>query len=219
VASCIVLSTLHHHNPRLYTSMARFRAYSSDSDEEEEEKTQSTQQRLPAAQHASSSEEQEEEEESEEESESESESSSQASSSSEMLEEELSAPKPTKNALVVDDDGEYHYAHEMDEDSAQEDEDEDMEFSQPKSSIIPRAQAMRMDSQRMHVMQASLFHAPGEVASLHALDKQPTALAFHKANRLRSRKHSRESDGDHALADAREVGASNCFAVIKLMLF
>lgn len=56
-------------------------------------------------------------------------------------------------------------------------------------TLIPRAHAIGMDAQRMHVMQSSFFRMPEEAAALNRLN----------------RKHSRDSDGDGLRIDPKQV--------------
>lgn len=83
-------------------------------------------------------------------------------------------------------------------------DDESPPPSQPQMdrSIIPRAQQLGVEPQRMHVMQASLFRAEGGVEGAPTLHKalvQASALSL-------SRKHSRDSDGDGLRQDSQQVG-------------
>ena len=110
------------HQPK--SSMARFRAYASDSDSSSDEEelqragTSSASGRLPDQQGRDEQHESESDEESLSNS---GESSGSSSSSSDMDEDELIAPRTLKslnsrghNALVEDRDGEIRYAHEVD---------------------------------------------------------------------------------------------------------
>jgi nuclear pore complex protein Nup98-Nup96 len=183
--------------------MARFRAYTSDNSDEGSTSESDTQ-----GQHVN-------EEEAESESDQES---SGNSSSSEMQEEELftspSRPsrKPNRNALVEDEDGEIRYAHEV-EDGRRI----DVRVSPASSSstsppsrnrgdptIIPWAQHVGVDAQKMHVMQTSLFRMPEEAAALRAMN-QPTKPNLRVPLQPLNRKHSRDSDGDGLRFDPREV--------------
>jgi nuclear pore complex protein Nup98-Nup96 len=71
------------------------------------------------------------------------------------------------------------------------------------NSIIPWAQQIGVNAQKMHVMQTSLFRMPEEAAALKAVD-QPMRSRRLMARPL-NRKHSRESDGDAARFESREV--------------
>ena len=71
------------------------------------------------------------------------------------------------------------------------------------NSIIPWAQQIGVNAQKMHVMQTSLFRMPEEAAALKAVD-QPMRSRRLIARTL-NRKHSRESDGDAARFESREV--------------
>lgn len=190
--------------------MARFRAYtseSSSSDDEEERPTRP----LPSKPSPPKKpvEEPIEEDESVEEGVSESEASTSESSSSEMDEDELRAtaraePAVRKsNALVQGEDGEIRYAHEV-EARTRGPLDGD-------PTIIPWAQRLGVDAQKMHVMQTSLFRMPEEAAALRALhqDAGPKTsrkrLNLHSPPKASTRKHGRESDIDGLRSDSREV--------------
>lgn len=69
-------------------------------------------------------------------------------------------------------------------------------------TIIPRAQILGVDSQRVHTMQAAFFRVPEEEAALRALSV-PTRP--HTLKIQLNRKHSRESDGDGQRTDSVEV--------------
>jgi nuclear pore complex protein Nup98-Nup96 len=71
------------------------------------------------------------------------------------------------------------------------------------NSIIPWAQQIGVNAQKMHVMQTSLFRMPEEAAALKAVD-QPMRSRRLMARTL-NRKHSRESDEDAARFESREV--------------
>lgn len=181
--------------------MARFSAYTSDTSEDEDD-NQSSSSSLEEVnpRHASrlpevDEDEDEEEEESEEESE---------SGSSDMHEDELSPlarKKPTRNALVEDEDGDIYYAHEVGQRSVS------LSKSPPPRAhgdptIIPWAQQIGVDAQKMHVMQTSLFRMPEEAAAMKAIDSSVRPQFLLPLNL--SRKHSRDSDGDLRI-DAHEV--------------
>jgi hypothetical protein len=200
--------------------MARFRAYASDSSSDEEELqragTSSASERLPDQQGRDEQHESESDEESLNNS-----GESSGSSSSDMDEEELIAPRTLKsansrghNALVEDQDGEIRYAHEVDvrvspPSARSSPPSNPRQHVNGNPTIIPWAQQIGVDAQKMHVMQTSLFRMP-EAAALRALD-QPTrpqqttrqnlALPAQSLNR----KHSRDSDGDGLRFDSREV--------------
>lgn len=150
-----------------------------------------------------------------------------STSSSEMLEDELLSSQerpgyklqPTgQNALVEDSDGEIHYAHEV-----------RVQVSPPSSagsspparnragmhgdpSIIPWAQHIGVDAQKMHVMQTSLFRVPEEAAVLRAMNQQqtkqlrpPVTSTLRTPSNPLNRKHSRDSDGDGLRFESQEV--------------
>lgn len=205
--------------------MARFSANITDSSEDEDDHTQNTPpppERPPLAKRnngiaAPSGEDDDDDEEDSEEDDS---PSGSQSSSSEMDEDELfnSPPKkrPTRNALVEDEDGEFHYAHEHN------DRREGLVVSAksppPRQrgdpTLIPRAQQLGVDAQKMHVMQTSLFRMPEEAAAMKAISfSKPTGPPTTTAKRLAlqpqmlNRKHSRDSEGDGMRLDSREVSA------------
>lgn len=68
-------------------------------------------------------------------------------------------------------------------------------------SLIPRAQQLGMEPQRMHVMQASLFRAEDDVEGAPIRHK---ALALSSSLSL-ARKHSRDSDGEGLRQDSQPV--------------
>jgi nuclear pore complex protein Nup98-Nup96 len=192
--------------------MTRFRAYASDSsssDDEEEVK------RLPPRRVDNESE-SEESEEFKLDEESQDETSSDGSmSSSEMLEHELvyggrSRRRPRK-ALVEDENGEMQLEGDDDEDeSSSSSSSSRSESPGPRGvpgdpNIIPWARQIGVDAQKLHVMQASFFGGGGEAAALKAMTE---AKPRYKALALQpslNRKHSRDSDGDGARNESREV--------------
>lgn len=178
--------------------MARFRAYTSDSSDEE-----SASERETSAHHATVNDEADSDRE------------SSSSSSSDLHEHELVVSparkvKPTRNALVEDEDGEIHYAHEAHHDRTRP----TVRVSPPRRSrgdptIIPWAQHIGVDAQKMHVMQTSLFRMPEEAAALKA-QKQPIRPQLRIPPQSLNRKHSRESEGDSLRLESREVGCPVC---------
>ncbi|EDR08209.1 uncharacterized protein LACBIDRAFT_297625 [Laccaria bicolor S238N-H82] len=201
--------------------MARFRAYASDSSSDEEEPqragTSSASGRLP--------DEQERDEQHESESDEGSlsnpgESSGSSSSSSDMDEDELIAPRTMKsvnsrghNALVEDKDGEIRYAHEVDvrvspPSTRSSPPSNPRQHVNGNPTIIPWAQQIGVDAQKMHVMQTSLFRMP-EAAALRALNQPTRPQQTTRQNLVLpaqslNRKHSRDSDGDGLRFDSRE---------------
>lgn len=141
---------------------------------------------------------------------------SSESSSSEMQEDELLASPPrktpamTRNALIEDEDGEIRYAHEVNNRTPQPRKSPPRQRGDP--TIIPWAQQVGVDAQKMHVMQTSLFRMPEEAAAMRALSK-PTLSSKARLQILQpiNRKHSRESDGDTHRIDPREVRAWRFF--------
>ncbi|KII87791.1 hypothetical protein PLICRDRAFT_699296 [Plicaturopsis crispa FD-325 SS-3] len=200
--------------------MARFgvpTSDSSDSDDDSKSSSNSSQQasshRFTGRPHVNESEDEEKDEEDEDEdedeededgdddSEDDSEDSSESSESSDMHEDELVASpprkqKPTPNALVEDEDGDIRFAHEI--------ERRPLAVSRTRGdpTLVPWAQQVGVDAQRMHVMQTSLFRMPEEAAALRAMN-QPISRP-HLLPQALNRKHSRDSDGDLRI-DAREV--------------
>jgi nuclear pore complex protein Nup98-Nup96 len=85
-----------------------------------------------------------------------------------------------------------------------EEDSEDGEFPPPNqpqvdTSLIPRAQQLGVDPQRMHVMQASLFRAEDGVEGVSARSHPSLSL---------SRKHSRDSDGEGLRQGSQQVSVS-----------
>ena len=210
--------------------MARFSANITDSSEDEDDHTQNTPpppEPLSLTKHngritTPSSEDNSEEEDTEQDSLSEFQ-----SSSSEMDEDELfnSPPKkrPPRNAMVGDEDVEFQDAHKHNDRpgglvvSAK--------VPPPRQrgdpTLIPRAQQLGVDAQKMHVMQTSLFRMPEEAAAMKAISfSKPASLPTTTAKRLAlrphmlNRKHSRDSEGDGMRLDSREVSA--CRPTISL---
>ena len=75
--------------------------------------------------------------------------------------------------------------------------------SQVDTSLIPRAQQLGVEPQRMHVMQASLFRPEDDAEGVPIRHK---ALALSSSLSL-SRKHSRDSDGEGLRQDSQQVSA------------
>lgn len=71
-------------------------------------------------------------------------------------------------------------------------------------TIIPWAQRLGIDPQKMHVMHASLFPAPGEAEALKQLSGEKPDRVRLTPNGLH-RKHSRDSEGDGLRAATQEV--------------
>lgn len=152
--------------------------------------------------------------------------SSSDSEPSEMLEGELINSPPRRpgrtkpkdrNALVEDENGEIQYAHEMDK-RASPGSTSSRSSPGAKSNpgyhgdptVIPWAQLVGVDAQKMHVMQASLFRTQDEAAALRVLNQPPKGKG--SATRLEvnmkattGRKHRRDSGGDALRYDSREV--------------
>ncbi|KAF8830523.1 hypothetical protein HHX47_DHR2000839 [Lentinula edodes] len=118
-----------------------------------------------------------------------------------------------------DDDGEEEDEDEDEDDEGEDDEEEEEEEEEETDSelssemqedelqltkdrnLAPRAQIAGVDSQRMHVMQTSLFRMPEEAAALKAMN-QIADSSFRKLTPT-LRKHGRESDGDIRSWDTR----------------
>ena len=79
-------------------------------------------------------------------------------------------------------------------------------------SIIPWAQRIGIDPQKMHVMHASFFPGPESAAEAlrHSSAEKPNRTRL-TPNGLH-RKHSRDSEGDGLRAATREVCRSPCFS-------
>ncbi|KXN87770.1 Nuclear pore complex protein Nup98-Nup96 [Leucoagaricus sp. SymC.cos] len=191
--------------------MARFRAYTSDSsssDEEEQRPTRPLSSKAPVP--AKPVEETVEQESADDgEGLSESEASSSESSSSDRDEDELvpggraGAATRKRNALVQDEDGEIRFAHEVDGTETRGTMGAD-------PTIIPWAQRVGVDAQKMHVMQTSFFRMPEEAAVLKALHQDTGAKTSRKRLDTLSppkalpRKHGREPDAEAFRSDSRE---------------
>jgi len=193
--------------------MARFRAFASDGSESDSTSEPENQ----------SNREEDAEEGAQDESESEQESFSEESS--DMLHEDDLLPSPprprkyTKNALVQDDDGEIRYAHEVEDGRGPHlrvSPPSSRPSPPPRTTIIPWAQQIGVDAQKMHVMQTSLFRMPEEVAALKILNQtsQPGHTNLRVPLKQLNRKHSRDSDGDGLRVDSREV----CTTISRISL-
>ena len=78
------------------------------------------------------------------------------------------------------------------------------EHRRGNSSIIPWAQRIGVDPQKMHVMQASLFRAPETAETMKQLNAEKPERARLTPNGLH-RKHSRDSEGEGLRSVAQEV--------------
>lgn len=193
--------------------MARFRAYTSDSSDEGS---------------SSEPEVQEENVDVEEEGNESDQGSTSSSSSSDMQEEELftspSRPyrRPNRNALVEGEDGEIRYAHEVEDGQrvsvrvspASSSSSPPPARNRGDPTIIPWAQHVGVDAQKMHVMQTSLFRMPEEAAALRAMNQQ-TKPNLRVPLQPLNRKHSRDSDGDGLRFEPREVSLTTCLTLIS----
>jgi nuclear pore complex protein Nup98-Nup96 len=130
----------------------------------------------------------------------------ESDNTSEMEEDELVAAEPSKtrnHALVEDSDGEIQYEHARSQSGSPSSSDSDLEVSPQRAATTgPWAGRGRVDVQKMHVMQTSLFRMPEEAAALQAMS-QPIRPRF-KLSPTVSRKHSRDSIGDGRF-DSQEV--------------
>ena len=193
--------------------MARFRAYASDSSDDGSASEPEERPQHPSEEDGS---------------ESGSDQETSSSSSSEMHEDELVSSrirhrqKPKRNALVEDEDGEIQYANEMNNDrrpavrvsSASSSPSSSSTPPPPRAAhrdptVIPWAQHIGVDPQKMHVMQTSLFRMPEEAAALKTMN-QPTRSNLRIPLQPLNRKHSRDSDGDGLRVDSREVCLMLC---------
>lgn len=95
-----------------------------------------------------------------------------------------------------------HTSSSGEESEVHSEDDESPPPNQPQvdHSIIPRAQQVGVEPQRMHVMQASLFRTEG----VEGVPTRRKALAPAPPLSL-SRKHSRDSDGDGLRQDSQQV--------------
>ncbi|KAI0052123.1 hypothetical protein FA95DRAFT_1553794 [Auriscalpium vulgare] len=106
-----------------------------------------------------------------------------------------------KNALVRGQDGEYYHAHEVEDLDDDESHSESSSESPPpnpriRDPRIPWAQQVGADPHRVHLMQASLFKAPQEAATLKELAaEKPGKLRLGPSQGV-NRKHDREPVGD-----------------------
>ncbi|KDR80187.1 hypothetical protein GALMADRAFT_61996 [Galerina marginata CBS 339.88] len=197
--------------------MARFRAYSSDASSSDEEPEGPNDVEVPEKESRQVLSDVEDDQHSESES-------SSSSSSSEMQEDELisSPPRPHRksrqdqNALVEDQNGDIHFAHEVNvrvspaSSSSHSPPAKTRLGARGDPTIIPWAQHVGVDAQKMHVMQTSLFRMTEEEAELKAMNdsskaqKSNNRLDVHSKTQTINRKHSRDSDGDGLRFDSRE---------------
>jgi len=183
--------------------MARFRAFLTDSESEAEETTQNaaTVARLPVKPADVSMAEDDSEE---------------AGSGSELSQPSPEQRKRTGKALVrLKDERGYRASKTRrsespadisasEEESVSDSEDDESpppDQLQADPSLIPRAQQLGVEPQRMHVMQASLF---GLGDGLEGVPTRHKGLALSTSLCL-SRKHSRDSDGEGLRQDSQQV--------------
>ena len=147
---------------------------------------------------------------------------SSSSSSSDMQEDELiTSPRrrklgQTRDALIEDDDGEIRYAHEISKQQPVSKKHPPRQRGDP--TIIPWAQQLGVDAQKMHVMQTSLFRMPEEAAAMKASKGRlaTTVKQLQLPSQSMNRKHSRDSDGDGMRMDQREV--RGCLYLITYLI-
>lgn len=104
----------------------------------------------------------------------------------------------------TEDPGEGEEVEESDDSSASSSDEPLPEHRRGNASIIPWAQRIGVDPQKMHVMQASLFRAPETAETLKQLNAEKPDRPRLTPNGLH-RKHSRDSEGDGLRAVAQEV--------------
>jgi nuclear pore complex protein Nup98-Nup96 len=92
-------------------------------------------------------------------------------------------------------------SEEKTEPDSEDDESPPPNQPQVDPSLIPRAQQLGVEPQRMHVMQASLFRTEDGVEGAPTRHR---ALALSSSMSL-SRKHSRDSDGEGLRQDSQQV--------------
>jgi nuclear pore complex protein Nup98-Nup96 len=139
-------------------------------------------------------------------------SASSSSSSSEMQEEELISSihrkrsSRARNTLIEDDDDEIEHAHEINKPQPLS-KNSPPRQQRGNPTIIPWAQQLGVDAQKMHVMQTSLFRMPEEAAAMRAMKSKPVTSVkkLQLPSQPMNRKHSRDSDGDGLRMDPKEV--------------
>jgi len=82
-------------------------------------------------------------------------------------------------------------------------------------SIIPWAQRLGIDPQKMHVMHSSLFPAPESAEALKQLNAEKHDRARLTPNGVH-RKHSRDSEGEGLRAATQEVRPTVFSAVVRI---
>src|SRR6266576_986866 len=81
-------------------------------------------------------------------------------------------------------------------------------------TILPWAQQIGVDAQRMHVMQTSFFRMPEEAAALKALNQPPPPRPMvRKTIQSLNRKHSRDSEGDTLRGEPSEVCSNSDISI------
>ncbi|KAL0959899.1 hypothetical protein HGRIS_011566 [Hohenbuehelia grisea] len=169
--------------------MARFRAYTSDSsdDDSEQEQPQVQPEEPPRADEPD------------------------ASSSSDMDEDEL-LPSPRRKRQrrveieeVDEDDSDEGYVHPMrHRGGSRRASASPPPTNRVDPTLTPFAQHVGVDSQRMMVMQTSLFRMPEEAAAIKATNKSAPRNVTLQPPVRPTRKHPRESDSDFHRVDSRE---------------
>ncbi|KAI9465711.1 nuclear protein 96-domain-containing protein [Lactarius psammicola] len=104
---------------------------------------------------------------------------------------------------ATEDPGEGEGGEESGDSSASSSDELLPEHRRGNASIIPWAQRIGVDPQKMHVMQASLFRAPETAEALKQLNAEKPDRARLTPNGLH-RKHSRDSEGDGLRIVAQE---------------
>ena len=109
-----------------------------------------------------------------------------------------------RGLYTTEDPGEEEGGEESGDSSASSSDEILQDHRRGKASIIPWAQRIGVDPQKMHVMQASLFRAPETAEALKQLNAENPDRARLTPNGLH-RKHSRDSEGEGLRTVAQEV--------------
>jgi nuclear pore complex protein Nup98-Nup96 len=137
-------------------------------------------------------------------------------------EEQEEDEDPPSDSSRLSADNQRASARAMTEEQEEEEEEESGESSRSSlevvlpehrrgdPSIIPWAQRLGIDPQKMHVMHASLFPAPESAEALKQLNVEKHDRARLTPNGLH-RKHSRDSEGENLRAATQEVCPSVFF--------
>lgn len=111
--------------------------------------------------------------------------------------------RPGAGIYPTGDPGEGEGGEESGDSSASSSDEPLPDHRRGNASIIPWAQRIGVDPQKMHVMQASLFRAPETAETLKQLNAEKPDRARLTPNGLH-RKHSRDSEGDGLRVVAQE---------------